>query len=1303
MLYFSSWLRKVFPGAVGRRKPMARNPRSLLLERLEERITPTITVATKYAGLTYGNDSQSVPPDDNGAAGTTSYIQTANQVMRLFPNKNSSSGAVTDQLSDFYYTQGGLPSDWSSGGNTQGNPTLSDPIVVWDEQINRFIVGDQQIDGSSGPVSAFYIAVSKSATPASLTKNDWNFYSIDETESNNGGFFGDYPGNFGWNHDAFVFTLNEFPNGNGSSHVSVTSVNIQDLVNGVSNASLHSYRNDFNSFSVRPTVMHDSVAGDPMWLLAEHGDGQSIDVTKMTNVLSNSASFSTTSVGVLPYSQAVIPLQKNGSQITSNEDSRIMKAAEYGGMLVASHEVSNAAGDRDYARWYEFNVAGGTPTLVQQGNVTDPTSGAGQVNVYDVYPGVDINSAGDIGMTYMQSGDNSSYSATGWISAFDTVWTPSDAAGVMEPPVLVLAGSGANNDGREGDMTGINTDSDGSFWATTQVTNSATDWVEETSHFVIGTISVNTVNLTNGGNLIVSESAPAGQNDTLTVNLVTRSGVAYVEVHDPTVTLQASGNAVQIDNNTVDAQLSKITGNIQVSTQGGNVTLALSFSGGDPVPSGGLSYVGGGGSDILTLAGGAFTNATYTYVSGSSANLALDSNIITVAGLTSIADSDTYTNETFNLPAAVNAILEDDGTINNGISQITSRNSTLITTTFSDPTSALSVNTNGSGSLVQLAAMDSGFAPVLETFTGKSSDVFQFTAAGAVPSSTNVTLTTAMLDLNDQTPTINALNGNGTITDSGTLTVGAGNGTGTFSGIIQNGAGLTKSGTGTETLTGANTYTGTTTITGGTLLVGSATALSSSSDVTDNATLDLGGFSDTIGVLAGSGIVTSSASAAVTLTVGATGNSGTFSGVIQNGSGTMTLAKSGSGTETLSGANTYSGSTTISAGTLQLGAAHAVPATSDVSDNATLDLDGFSPTIGALIGSSSGIVTDNTASTTTSTLTVGATGDSGTFSGIIQNASGTANGTVALTKTGTGTEIIASGTKNTYTGPTLVSAGTLEVDGAIVSPITVSGSGVLSGNGTVKNVTTTGGALEPGSLTSAGLTLNAGSAFDAVIGGNTPGAGSGHYSQDTVASGTVTIDTTGAGVALNVSAANYVPTPTDVYVLIANNGGSAINGTFVAGAGIDLPAGTVLTEGMVISHNFLGSGISAKFTYKAGPHKNSIGIIMNSDVGISCRRPVEDDHQHSGRTRHLHDYLHRPRQRWSDNQPEECQRDSGRHGDSNGDAELCQQHRHQHGYRDSDPDGRQWHAGHRRRHRERQRPGRQHGTWRGDQHRVHSR
>ncbi|MGH6792221.1 MAG: autotransporter domain-containing protein, partial [Methyloceanibacter sp.] len=82
------------------------------------------------------------------------------------------------------------------------------------------------------------------------------------------------------------------------------------------------------------------------------------------------------------------------------------------------------------------------------------------------------------------------------------------------------------------------------------------------------------------------------------------------------------------------------------------------------------------------------------------------------------------------------------------------------------------------------------------------------------------------------------------------------------------------------------------------------------------AVLDLFGFNQTIGSLAGAGSVSNTGGVGATLTTGADDTSTTFSGVIQDGAGATSLIKAGTGTFTLSGANTYTGATTVNAGTL---------------------------------------------------------------------------------------------------------------------------------------------------------------------------------------------------------------------------------------------------------------------------------------------------------------------------------------------------------------------------------------------------
>lgn len=146
-------------------------------------------------------------------------------------------------------------------------------------------------------------------------------------------------------------------------------------------------------------------------------------------------------------------------------------------------------------------------------------------------------------------------------------------------------------------------------------------------------------------------------------------------------------------------------------------------------------------------------------------------------------------------------------------------------------------------------------------------------------------------------------------------------------------------------------------------------------------------------------------------------------GVISGSSG---LTKLGEGTAILSGANSYSGATSVTAGTLQLGASEVIPhgggggASGAITVNGTLDLNGFSETLNGLSGA--GVI--DTVAGGSPTLEVGHNGASGTFNGILQNTSGTLN----LTKFGVG--ILTLGGANSYSGATTVLNGTLQVTNA---------------------------------------------------------------------------------------------------------------------------------------------------------------------------------------------------------------------------------------------------------------------------------
>ena len=204
-----------------------------------------------------------------------------------------------------------------------------------------------------------------------------------------------------------------------------------------------------------------------------------------------------------------------------------------------------------------------------------------------------------------------------------------------------------------------------------------------------------------------------------------------------------------------------------------------------------------------------------------------------------------------------------------------------------------------------------------------------------------------------------------------------------------NGSSLTVSGaiTGTNSLNisglvtlsapaTSNTYSGTTFVPSGGILQGGATnsfSTASLVNVTGTGIVRLNGVNNSVPALTGDGIVQNNhASTAATLTVGdATDFS--FSGTMQNGSGgTLGLTKAGAGIFTLTGAHTYTGATTVSAGTLRQGIANVLPAVTALTVNGTgvFDLNGLNANVTTLAGDGFGTVTDNAAGSGTSILSI---------------------------------------------------------------------------------------------------------------------------------------------------------------------------------------------------------------------------------------------------------------------------------------------------------------------------------------------
>jgi fibronectin-binding autotransporter adhesin len=304
--------------------------------------------------------------------------------------------------------------------------------------------------------------------------------------------------------------------------------------------------------------------------------------------------------------------------------------------------------------------------------------------------------------------------------------------------------------------------------------------------------------------------------------------------------------------------------------------------------------------------------------------------------------------------------------------------------------------------------------------------------------------------------------GGGTI---GVLHNGTGTGTFTIASTIVNNGGATgfiKGGAGRVSLTGANSYTGGTTLSGGTLVVNSvanggvassigASTAAPSNLVIESGTLEYAGA--TAATDRGFVLVNGGSSRTIQITNGAANL--TFSGVV-SGPDDASLIKTGTGTLTLANAaNTFTGVTTVSGGTLAVG---------------TLANGGVASGIGAATADSANLVLQN--------------------AGGLQYSGGTASSDRGFTLgTGNG-RIGVSNPAATLTlgGPAIGSGGLVKEGGGT---LVLSGTNLYQGGTTISAGTLRAGSVQAFGSSTALMTVNAGATLDLAGLANTVGALSG--------------------------------------------------------------------------------------------------------------------------------------------------------------------------------------------------------------------
>jgi autotransporter-associated beta strand protein len=316
-------------------------------------------------------------------------------------------------------------------------------------------------------------------------------------------------------------------------------------------------------------------------------------------------------------------------------------------------------------------------------------------------------------------------------------------------------------------------------------------------------------------------------------------------------------------------------------------------------------------------------------------------------------------------------------------------------------------------------------------------------------------------------------------------------------------------------------------------------------------------------------------------------------------SGSGELEKAGLGTLVLGNAANSFLDTVIDAGAIQVnsdGALGAVPP----QEKTNIEIDGGTLQFGAsfnlngnrdillFVGKPDLVSTGAPSGASTQAVSFVPTGTIDT-NGFNATIPGLIFGDGSLEKAGAGTLTLTK--DNTYTGDTLISAGTLLVDGAQSQSNVFADGGTLGGTGSVGAVTVdSGGVLSPGDspglLNTLDVVLNPGSTFAVEIDGTSGGT---QYDQLAV-TGTVTIDGAGPLPVLDVTlGGGFSSAVGDQFDIVLNDLTDAF--VFINGGMFQTPGGTPLPEGTVFTPSGAPAGQQFQISYQGGQGSNDLMLV----------------------------------------------------------------------------------------------------------------
>ncbi len=409
-----------------------------------------IQPGVSFKSIDYTQSQQGVPPDPDIMVGRDHVVVGVNTSFQVFDKAGNSLIGPT-LYEDF----------WGANCGSGSNVVLFDPYSAYDEENSRYVLGitayDPSINGGDNGWACIAVSQTDSAT------GSWYLYSFDGNPGGGADYFFDYP-HIGVGQDALYLSANMFGSFFVRNHVFAFE---KDAMYAGQAANSVKINVGSSNFTLQPAKIKGFTTGgwptnpnEPHYFVdAQYGNNQNtLTVWQLANPWGTPSLTQAGTVTVNSYSLPVSQPQLGGSNIQGN-DNRLLDVEYWGGKLWATHAVgcNPGGGTVNCIRWYEINIASGSPVLVQQGTFSSSST-------YRSFPDLGVDACGNMLVGYTMT------SSSMYPSVYAAGREAGDPLGQLKDERLIKAGEDFYTaydsvPRRWGDYTGMALDPDGrTFW-----------------------------------------------------------------------------------------------------------------------------------------------------------------------------------------------------------------------------------------------------------------------------------------------------------------------------------------------------------------------------------------------------------------------------------------------------------------------------------------------------------------------------------------------------------------------------------------------------------------------------------------------------------------------------------------------------------------------------------------------------------------------------------------------------------------------------------------------------------------------